>query len=315
VASGSPPAEDGDEPGDRALLQPELVQRLAALEVEARVAAEGALAGLHRSPRRGSSVEFAEHKEYAPGDELRHVDWKTYGRSDRLYVKRFEEETELHALFVIDVSASMRYGEGRTDKLRFAAVVAAAMSYLLVTRRDRAGLLLSPGEAVPVGARPGHLRRILAALVAARSTARSGRADLPSALLRADALCKRRTQVVVLSDLLDRDADEVVAAARSLKARGHDPVLVQVLHPDEQTLPFGELAWYESPEGEARVLADPRAVAVAYLAELAALYAHYRDALVRAKIPLCRLDSSSEPVEALASLLRGPLARVMRQAP
>src|SRR4051812_42556387 len=109
--------DEGATPAAREqLLEPSLVARIAALEVEARVAAEGALAGLHRSPRRGSSVEFAEHKEYAPGDELRHVDWKTYGRSDRLYVKRYEEETELHALFVVDASESMRYGEGAADK-------------------------------------------------------------------------------------------------------------------------------------------------------------------------------------------------------
>jgi uncharacterized protein (DUF58 family) len=304
---GVDPAESAPEP----LLTPELVARVAALELEARVAAEGALAGLHRSPRRGSSVEFAEHKEYAPGDELRHVDWKTYGRTDRLYVKRYEEETELHALFVVDASASMRYGDGNSDKLRFASVLAAATSYLLVTRRDRAGLLLSPGAAVPIGGHPAHLRRIVAALATAVP---EGRAELPAALGRADLLCKRRTQVIVLSDLLDANADEVIAAARSLKARGHDPIVLQILHPDERTLPFSELAWYESPEGEARVLADPRAVADAYQAELAALRARYQQGLAQAKIPLGLLDSSSEPVDALAHLLRGPLARVARSA-
>ena len=293
------------------LLAPELVARIAALEVAARIAAEGALAGMHRSPRRGSSVEFAEHKEYAPGDELRHVDWKTYGRSDRLYVKRFEEETELHALFVVDASESMRYGEGDHDKLRFASLLAAALAYLLLTRRDRAGLVLTGGEAVPVGARPGHLRRLLAALAA---TEPRGAASLADALRRADALAHRRTQVIVLSDLLDPELDEVLAAARSLKARGHDPVLVQVLHADERTLPFDETAWFESRDPDVRVFADAREVRAAYLEELAALVARCETAAAAARIPFAALETSIDPAIAIARLLRGPLAPAARAA-
>lgn len=297
-----------------ALLSPELIARVGALEVEARVAAEGALAGLHRSPRRGSSVEFAEHKEYAPGDELRHVDWKTYGRSDRLYVKRYEEETELHALFIVDASESMRYGTGAEEKLRFASLVAAALSYLLVTRRDRAGLLVAPGEAVPIGARPGHLRRILAALSTAQLEVTATHAELPSVLRRADAICKRRTQVIVLSDLLDPDTDAVITAARSLRARGHDPALVQILHHDERTLPFQELAWYESADSDARVLADPRGVRAAYLDELGRLTAHFRSSLAVSRIPFATLTTSADAVDAVAQLLHGPLARAGRSA-
>jgi uncharacterized protein (DUF58 family) len=293
------------------LLDAELVARVAALEIEARVAAEGALAGLHRSPRRGSSVEFAEHKEYAPGDELRHVDWKTYGRSDRLYVKRYEEETELHLLAVVDASDSMRYGEGAEDKLRFASVLAAALSYMLLSRRDRAGVLLAPGAAVPIGARPSHLRHVLQALATASG---SGRAALPAALRRADALCSRRTEIVVLSDLLDADRDEVVAAARSLRARGHAPAFVQLLHRDERTLPFAELAWFESADDQARVLAEPGAVRSAYLDEVAALTDGYREALAAARIPYALVETSSSPAAALASLLRGSLARTGRAA-
>jgi uncharacterized protein (DUF58 family) len=293
------------------LLDAELVARIAALELEARVAAEGALAGLHRSPRRGSSVEFAEHKEYAPGDELRHVDWKSYGRTDRLHVKRYEEETELHALFVLDASASMRYGDGGADKLRFCSVLVAALSHLLVSRRDRAGLVLAPGEAVPIGARPGHLRRITSALASASG---EGRTDLAAALRLADRLCKRRSQVIVLSDLLDPEVEAVLAATRSLKARGHDAIVLQVLHPDERTLPFEELAWYESPEGEARVLADPRAVARAYREEMAALIGRYRNALAAARVPFDSFDSTLEPSDALVRLIRGPLSRVARSS-
>jgi uncharacterized protein (DUF58 family) len=291
------------------LLPPQLIARIAALEIEARVAAEGALTGLHRSPRRGSSVEFAEHKEYAPGDELRHLDWKTYGRSDRLYVKRFEEETELHALFVVDASESMHYGEGGTDKLRYARVLSAALAYLLLTRRDRAGLVATSGELVPIGSRPSHLSRLLASLV---SLEPAGSAKLATALRRADALTKRRTQIIVLSDLLDPEVDEILAAARSLKARGHDPVFLQLLHPDERTLPFAETGWYESKDAGVRVFAEPAAVRRAYLEEVTALIARWQAATSAARIPFASVDTSTPAADALASILRGPLAPVGR---
>ncbi len=294
---------------DAPLLSEDLVDRIAALELVARVTAEGAMTGLHRSPRRGASVEFAEHKEYAPGDELRHVDWKTYGRSDRLYVKRFEEETELHALLVIDCSSSMRYGQGESDKLRYASVLAAAITYLLVTRRDRAGLLLTDGSAVPVAARPSHLRRVTTMLEQANP---SGRADLPAALRRADALLSRRSQIIVFSDLLDPDVEAVLAAARSLRARGHDPCIVQVLHHDERTLPFHETAWYESDDDGARVLVDPQAVRTAYLANLDALITSYRESLQRARIPFAELDTSLPAADALSVLVTGTLTRTRR---
>jgi uncharacterized protein (DUF58 family) len=287
------------------LIDQELVERLAALELAARVAAEGALAGLHRSPRRGSSVEFAEHKEYAPGDELRHVDWKTYGRSDRLYVKRFEEETELHVLLVVDSSESMRYGTGDADKLRHASVLAAGLAYLLLTRRDRAGLLCSTGEALPIGARPSHLRRILSSLSALEAR---GRASLPSLLQRADSLTHKRTQIVIFSDLLDDDRDAVLAAARSLKARGHDPIFAQLLTPDERALPDGETAWYESADDGARVLVDPAVARAAYQAELAALIRGYEQSLARARIPFAELDTAQPIADNLALLVGGALA-------
>ncbi len=289
------------------LLEPALVERLAALELAARVAAEGALAGLHRSPRRGSSVEFAEHKEYAPGDELRHVDWKTYGRSDRLMVKRFEEETELHVLIVVDSSESMRYGAGDSDKLRHASVLAAGIAYLLLTRRDRAGVLCSTGEAIPIGARPSHLRRILTTLAALEP---AGEAHLPALLSRADVLTQRRTEILILSDLLDGDRDDVLAAVRSLRARGHDPIVVQLLHPDERTLPDGETAWYESKDGDARALVEPAVMREAYLAELASLVGGYRASLARARIPFAELDTSRPVAENLAHLAGTVLAKV-----
>jgi uncharacterized protein (DUF58 family) len=287
------------------LVDHELVERLHALELAARIAAEGALAGLHRSPRRGSSVEFAEHKEYAPGDELRHVDWKTYGRSDRLYVKRFEEETELHVLLVVDSSESMRYGAGDADKLRHASVLAAGLAYLLLTRRDRAGLLCSTGEALPIGARPSHLRRILSSLSALEAR---GRASLPALLQRADALTPKRTEIVVFSDFLDDDRDEVLAAARSLKSRGHDPIFVQLLTPDERSLPDGETAWFESADDGARVLVDPVTVREAYQAELGALVAGYEQSLARARIPFAQLDTTQPIADNLALLASGALA-------
>jgi len=167
---------------------------------------------------------------------------------------------------------------------------------------------------VPIGARPGHLRRIIAALSTAQLEVATKHAELPAVLRRADALCKRRTQVIVLADLLDPDADAVITAARSLRARGHDPALVQILHHDERTLPFQELAWYESADSDARVLADPRGVRTAYLDELARLTAHFRTSLAVSRIPFASLTTSQDAVDAVGQLLRSPLARAGRSA-
>jgi uncharacterized protein (DUF58 family) len=193
----------------RQFLDPAVIARLGTLELKARTIVEGFLSGLHRSPFKGFSVEFAEYRQYIPGDDLSTIDWKVYARSDRHYVKKFEEETNLDCHIVIDVSGSMRYGSRGLTKFDYAACLAAAMAYLMTRQRDAVGLMAFDQrivERLPASARPGHLRALLVAL----ERLRPGQATDVSTPLHqlADSL-RKRGLVVLVSDLLD-DPDAVI---------------------------------------------------------------------------------------------------------
>ena len=237
--------------------------------MRARTVVEGALAGLHRSPHHGASVEFAEHKEYSPGDEVKHIDWKAYGKFDKYYIKRFEEETELKAYLVIDSSASMGYRGDGVSKLDYARLLAAAISYLLLRQQDQVGMISYGAELrgyLPPRARGGHLHDMLLALDALDA---GGRTDLPRAIAYLSEVAHRRSLLVVFSDLLDSPPPEVRRLLRGLRARRHDVVLFQLLDHDELTLPFDGTSVFQSMEDERRLLAEPADVRRAYLDELA----------------------------------------------
>src|SRR5579871_2276661 len=256
-----------------ALLDPAALAKLQNLELRARTVVEGALAGLHRSPHHGASVEFAEHKEYSAGDEIKHIDWKAYGKFDKYYVKRFEEETELRAWLLVDVSASMAYrGQAGVAKIDYARVLAAALAYLLLRQQDQVGMIAF-GEKLrgylPPRARGGHLSDLLLALEA---LAPSGKTDLPRGLQYVSEVAQRRALVIVISDLLATFAPEgrnqTRPLLRGLRARKHDVVVFHVLDHDELTLPFEGTTMFESMEDDRRLLAEPADVRRAYLAEV-----------------------------------------------
>ena len=217
------------------ILDPAAVASLSDLKVRARVVVEGALSGLHRSPHHGASVEFAEHKEYAPGDEVRRIDWKAYGKFDKYYVKRFEQETELRAYLLLDTSASMDYRGAGVSKLEYARQLAAGLAYLLLRQQDQVGMIAF-GERLrgylPPRARGGHLADLLTAL---EELDAHGRTDLARAMAYTSEVAPRRSLVVVFSDLLeeargDRDARHLL---RGLRARKHDVVVFHTLDRDE----------------------------------------------------------------------------------
>src|SRR5262249_15991230 len=177
------------------------------MTLRARVVVDGALTGLHRAPHYGSSVEFAEHKEYTPGDEIRHIDWKAYGKFDKYYIKRYEEETELSAYLIVDTSGSMGYRGRGVSKLEYARTLAAALGYLLLRQKDKVGLIgfgTRLTAYLPARARGGHLGDLLTALEALTP---GGQTDLARALLYLSEVAARRSLVVVISDLLDGAAD------------------------------------------------------------------------------------------------------------
>ena len=260
---------------DLRFLDPAVLARLGTMELKARTVVEGFLAGLHRSPYKGFSVEFAEYRQYLPGDDLSTLDWKIYARSDRHYVKKFEEETNLECHVLLDVSASMAYrGAAPMSKLEYGSVLAASLAFLMHRQRDATGLIAFDERItfrLPAGARAGHLHALLLALEKMQPGLQSNAARPLRQL--AEALTKR-SLVVLISDLLD-DPAGVIKGLRHLKFRGTDVIVFQLLDPNELTFPFKEPARFRDVESAEELLADPTAVRTAYLRELAGLTLRY----------------------------------------
>ena len=290
-------------PRDLRFLDPAVIARLGTMELKARTVVEGFLSGLHRSPFKGFSVEFAEYRQYMPGDDLSTLDWKVYARSDRHYVKKFEEETNLECHVLLDISASMAYrGGAPMNKLEYGSVLAASLAFLMNRQRDATGLIAFDERIafrLPASARPGHLHALLLALDRLQPGTRS---DLGRPLHQlAEALLKR-SLVVLISDLLD-DPEEAIKGLRHLKSRGTDVVVFQVLDPHELTFPFHGASRFRDLENADEVTADPATVRGAYLRELAGLTLRYDRELRGAGIDYVQLDSSQPLDFALLSYL------------
>lgn len=290
----------------RRYLDPRVLDRIEGLDLKARLIVEGYISGLHRSPFRGFSVEFAEHREYVPGDDIRFLDWKVFGRSDRLYIKRYEDETNLEATLVVDVSASMTYQSATNEhtKLDYARWAAAALAYLVTQQQDAVGLVLFDDRVrrtLPTGNNPLHLKNVIGALDTAAPT--PGTAVGKALKEVADAL-RRRGLVLLFSDLLD-DLKTVVAGLEALRHRGHEVLLFHVLDRDESTFPFERLTRFLDLEGPADVVADPEAIRAAYLAEVDDFQRRLRRACLANRIDYVPLDTS----EPLGTTLSAYLAR------
>ncbi len=252
------------------LLLPEVLNKLGNLSLRARRVVEGALTGLHKSPHHGASVEFSEYKEYAPGDDIRRIDWKAYGRFDKYYVKRFEQETNLQGYLLVDGSASMEYKspDAEWSKREYACVLAASLAYLLIRQQDAAGLVTfseGPDEFVPPRATTAHLRYITQALEALEG---EGGTDIVRALDHLAEFGRRRSTLILLSDLFDT-SPQLGDRLKRLRARGHEVAVFHVLDPWERTFPFADLTEFEDMEDpERRIVADPRGMREAYLEEM-----------------------------------------------
>jgi len=279
------------------LLDAQTLARLQGVKLRARAVMEGVLSGLHKSPHQGQSVEFAEHKEYAPGDELRHLDWKAYGKFDKYYVKRFEHETNLRAVMVVDASASMGYRSGALSKLDVATTLAGALCYLLVRQQDAAGLALMAGgkwKDVPPRASAGHLNVLLDTL---EHTAPNGGTDLGSAADHLAEVLPRRSSVVVLSDLLDENQD-ALRRILALRQRKNDVSVFHLVDPAELTFPFDDPTLFLDMEGEGRIEVNPREIKESYLEEFGAFLASVKAACAEADVDyeLVRTDDKLDDV-------------------
>jgi len=275
-------------------LEPDVIDRIAGLELKARSIVEGYVSGLHRSPFHGFSVEFAEHREYVPGDDIRFLDWKVYGKTDRLYLKRYEEETNLEATLVVDASESMVYdsrdGTG-PSKFEYARWCAAALAWLITRQSDAAGLVLFDEhvrKVLPAQSNPAHLRNVIRELETAVPSKATG---ISRALGEVAEAVRRRGLVVLFSDLLD-DGRDVLKGLKQLRQRGHEVLLFHILAHDEVTFPFQRLTRFEGLEHLPQRVADPMALRAAYLAEVREFRRKLRRVCLANRIDLVELDTS-----------------------
>lgn len=219
-------------------LSPEVVSKLKGMEVKARLVVEGFIAGLHRSPYHGFSVEFAEHRQYMPGDSIRDVDWKVFAKSDRFYIKQYEEETNLKAYLLLDCSRSMGFAaEGRLDKLTYSQQLAAALSFLMLKQRDAVGMVSFDERItnyVPPRSAASHLHVLLREM---EHTQASDKTDIATTLHEMAERIKRRGLIILLSDLLD-EPSEIMAGLKHFRHKKHEIIVFHVLDPRERDFSF-----------------------------------------------------------------------------
>lgn len=247
---------------------PKVLASIERLQVRAKRIVEGYVAGLHRSPFHGFSIEFSEHREYAPGDDPRYLDWKAYGRTDKLYIKQFEDETNLIAYLAVDASESMDYRGDRESmsKFQYAATLAVCLGWLVLERQDAASLVTFD-ERIRDLVRPAtggpHLNELVRAL---EDDSFRGKTSIGAVLGELSQSFQRRGVVFVISDLFD-DLKSLEEGLRKMRYRRHDVVLVQVLDPQELSLPFDKPMRFRGLEGIPPMVADPVALREVYIAE------------------------------------------------
>jgi uncharacterized protein (DUF58 family) len=282
-------------------LDPGTLAKTGGLAIKARVVVDGALSGLHRARHHGSSVEFAQHKEYSPGDELRHIDWKAYAKLDRYYVKQFEQESQLTAQIVLDASGSMEFrGGAAIAKLEYAAYVAASLSYLLIRQQDKVGLTVFGDRAidawVPPRGRATHLTDLLTVIESVVASGARGDEPAAVALERIGELSRRRRALIILiSDLLEHDG-AALTSLRRLRAQRHDVVVFHLIDPHERDLPYDGLTMFQSLEDDRVLLANPAAVRREYQARLEEFLARTRRECADGGIEY-HLVTTTQPVE------------------
>jgi uncharacterized protein (DUF58 family) len=254
---------------------PLVLSKIAHLPLKARLVVEGLLSGLHNSPYKGFSVEFSEHREYTPGDEIKRIDWKAFGRFDKYFIKEYEEETNLRCYLLVDCSASMAYQSNGVSKFDYAAYLAASLAYLMQNQQDLVSLVLF-GEAIrkqlPPKSNPGHFHTMLQEL---EQTTPGGETAVGKILHQLVANIKRRSLVILISDLLD-DQEAVMRGLKYFRHRKNEVLVFHILDPAEIDFPFRDLTRFDDLEGPLKVVADPRVIAAEYRKSVAEFIQHYQ---------------------------------------
>lgn len=255
---------------------PEVLARIAGLTLRATRVVEGTVCGLHRSPFHGFNVEFAEYREYSPGDDLRQLDWRVLGRTDRFYIKQYEEESNLRATLVMDASASMRYGSGAMTKFEYAATLAASLATLLIEQQDPVGLALFDQEERSVLS-PAATQAQLAQIIYVLEQAKPDRmTELGQVLQTLGGKLKKRGLVIIISDLLT-DLESFYEGLSRLEYLGNEILVFQVLDKDELDLPFDDLVLFRDIEGSEELFAEPWAFRKAYCRAVQQFVAEVKD--------------------------------------
>jgi uncharacterized protein (DUF58 family) len=280
-------------------LDPEVLQRLGDLELVAREAVEGLRMGNHRSPLRGFSTEFAHHRQYAPGDALRTIDWRVFGRTDRYYTKLYEAETNFDCYLLIDASASMNYASGKVSKLEYAKFLAASLAYFVLKQRDSVGLSIFDSEVrayLPPRSTMGIILEIDRLL---RDTKPVPRTSIAKQLHDIALLMKRRSFVVVISDLFS-DVDDILAGLDRLRFDGHNVVVLHTLDPYELEFPFKGTWCFDGLEEEDPLTTQPERIRDDYLASFSEFLDALRAGCVASHVDYTTVDTS-RPLDAVLS--------------
>jgi uncharacterized protein (DUF58 family) len=283
-------------------LDPAVLARVGFSPLLARVVVEGFLNGLHKSPYHGFSVEFADHREYVPGDDLKYLDWALYARTDLYYIKRFEEETNLRCYLVLDRSASMAFGTGLLTKWDYSCFLATCLAYLVLRQQDAAGLALfgsKPGIFVPPRCRRTHLRQLMSVMV---NHVPEGKTDVPASLRAVVRNLKRRGLVVVISDLID-DPAETLKALRLLASHRHDVIVFHVQDATELEFPFEGATLFQDLETGEELEVDPAPLRDAYRRQMEELCTFYRKGLAEMGVGYHLINTRQPYDKALSAYL------------
>lgn len=289
-------------------LDPSTLVGIKNLMLRARTVVEGALVGEHISPFRGGSIEFAQHRSYSPGDELRYIDWRLYARTDHYHVKQFEVTTNLRAYMLVDSSGSMAYPENgpSVSKHRYASILASALAYILIQQSDAVSVITNKGDGtgfLPPRSQVSYLNQLLGMLDASQPT---GERDITDLLKFAQDRVMHRSLVVLFSDFLV-DVDQLMRRVRSLQTRGHDILVFQILHPDELDFPFNRFYRFESMEDQDYLVADAKSIRNHYMDALN----EHQEALVtsmsKAGIDFQTVSVNDPPDRVLNACLNGPM--------
>ena len=278
-------------------LHPEAIKRIARLDLRARHIVEGYLTGLHHSPYFGQSVEFLQHREYTHGDDLRHVDWKVWAKQDRLYVKQYEEETNLRATLLVDISHSMQYGRGPLNKYEYACTAAVSLAYLLLRQQDAVGCVAfdeNMRAAVPMRTKRNHLNSIIQSLAA---SAPLHKTDLQHILRYAAESYRQRGMMILISDLLV-PRPGLIKGIKLLRQRGHDVMVLHVLDDDELDFPFAGPTRFEGLELPEHLTCNPRALREGYLQAMGVYLEEIRRACAKHECDY-KLVRTSDPLDAV----------------